>query len=381
MRTTADIVIVGAGVIGVSIAYQLTARGMKNVLVLDRGAVGRGQTEKCGGFIQTHWPDLPEVRMINRSRELFKDWAEQIGGECGFRQTGYLHVTGAKREPEVRRVHQMLLGAGIRSEWIEPADLKKLHPLLNIDDLVGGAYEEESGWADPMATTHSLAAAARRQGATIAEGVTVLQIGHRSGRIAGVETVDGFIATPVVVLAVGPWTHQLHPDPRIALPLWSKRGQVIYVDRPGGLPEQELAFYDEVTGLYCHVDGDANLVGIDWSFDTPWGPDRYRTDVDVDYSTVAHAALAHRFPALASARMVRGIVGLYDFTPDGQPIVDGPLGLEGYYVAAGFCGSGFKSAPITGLAMAELILDGKSRSVDIEHLRFARFSLLAQPHR
>jgi sarcosine oxidase, subunit beta len=374
VRSSADIVIVGAGIIGVSIAHQLTARGAKNVLVLDRGAIGRGQTQKGGGFIQTHWPELAEVRMIHRSREIFRDWGERIGGDCGFRANGYLHVTGPKREAEVRRVHRMLLDEGIRSEWLEPDELQKLQPSLNVDDLTGGAYESESGWADPLASTLSLAEAGKRQGAAIIEGVTVLQIAHKDGSIAGVETTEGFISAPIVVLAIGPWTSQLHPDPRAHLPIWPKRGQVIYCDRPGGLPREELAFYDEVTRLYTHPDGDTNLVGVDWDFDSVWGPDRYRREIDTEYATLALAALAHRFPSLESARIVRGVVGLYDFTPDGQPIVDGPLGLRGYYVAAGFSGSGFKSAPMTGLAMAELILDGKASSVDIEHLRFARFA-------
>src|SRR5687767_6592862 len=249
-----DIVIVGAGVIGASTAYHLSRRGAR-VLVLDRGAIGRGQTQKSSGFIQTHWPNLGEVRLIARSREVFRNWAEEIGGDCGFVETGYLHATGERKEAEVRRVHRMLLDEGLESTWIDASDLKELQPLLMTDDLTGGAFEKTSGWADPMRTTLSLAEAAQRHGAEIREGVPVLQIRHERGEVTGVETSEGFIACEKVILAIGPWTSTLHCDPRVHLPIRAERGQVIYADRPGGNPQRELCFYDEATGLYTHADG------------------------------------------------------------------------------------------------------------------------------
>jgi sarcosine oxidase subunit beta len=373
MKSTADIIVVGAGVIGASVAYYLAKKG-PDVLVLDRGAVGGGETSKCGGFIQTHWDDVREVRLIAHAREVFADWDSRIGGDCGWVKTGYLHVTGERDEANVRRVHGMLLDEGLESQWIEPTSLRELQPILHVDDLVGGAFEPGSGIADPMKTTLGLADAARRHGATFEEGVAVLQVCHKDGRIIGVESARGFIASPVVVLAVGPWTQTLHPNPTIQLPIVPKRGQVCYVDRPGGLPHEALAFYDEVTGLYTHADGDRNLVGIDWEFDEVWTPDAYKRKPDVDYVQHALEAIRIRLPAMAEAKLVGGVVGLYDFTPDGQPIVDGPLGIDGYYVAAGFSGSGFKSAPATGLALAELILEGRARTVDIDLWRYDRFA-------
>lgn len=371
--TTAEIVVVGAGVLGASIAFHLTRKGARDVLLVDRAGVCSGETAKSGGFVQTHWTGLGEVRLIHRAREMFHHWADVVGGDCGFLQTGYLHVTGPEREDAVRSVHQMLVEEGIESHWLDVPEVKRLQPLLKVDDLVGGAYEPQSGWADPVATTRSLAEAARTGGATIIEGVTVLQLSHRAGKITGVETTEGHISTPTVVLAVGPWTNLLHPDPRVHLPIQARRGQVCYMTRPGGLPRHEIAFYDEVTGLYTHTDGDEQLVGLDWNFDDVWGPDHYRREVDLDYVQAAHQALSFRFPSLRLSQPVRGLVGLYDFTPDGYPILDGPLGLEGYYVAAGFSGAGFKSAPMTGLGLAELVLEGRASSVDIDFLRLSRF--------
>jgi sarcosine oxidase subunit beta len=223
-----------------------------------------------------------------------------------------------------------------------------------------------------MKTTLSLADSARRGGASIHEGVAVLQIRHEQGRITGVETSEGFISAPTVILAAGPWTSTLHPDPRIHLPIKVERGQVCYSDRPGGLPQRELCFYDEQTGLYTHADGETNLVGLDWDFEHVWGPDDYQRETDPKYIEAAFITLGYRFPALARSRFIRGVVGLYDFTPDGLPIID-RMDLTGYYVAAGFSGAGFKSAPATGLGLAELVLDGRATSVDIDFLRLARF--------
>lgn len=373
---SSEIIVIGGGVMGASIAYHLALKGAHGVLLLERGAVCSGETAKSGGFVQTHWSSLDEVRLIAHSRKVFQNWGEIIGGDCRYQQIGYLHVTGSEREEAVRGTHQMLLDEGLPSHWLSPREMKKLQPLLKVDDLVGGAYEEVSGWACPIASTRSLAEAAQRLGVQICQGVKALQIAHRSGRVTGVETDQGHVETPVVVLAAGPWAPYLHPLAHDPLPILAKRGQVCYMNRPGGLPRKELAFYDEITGLYCHPDGEDHLVGLDWHFDVVWGADRYSTQIDSDYLQAAHSALCHRFPSLRNSVPVRGVVGLYDFTPDGHPIVDGPIGgLQGYYVAAGFSGAGFKSAPALGLGVAELVLEGKPTSVDLNFLRRDRFEV------
>lgn len=369
----ADIIVIGGGVIGASCAYHLAARGAE-VLLVERDRIGGGETAKSGGFVQTHWDRLAEIRLIAHAREVFRDWRERIGGDCGYVQNGYLHVTGARREAAVRATHQMIVDEGLASHWLDPRELVQLQPLLNVDDLVGGAYEPTSGWADPVATTRSLADAARRAGARIREGVTVLAIAHAAGRITGVATSDGELGCRAVVLAAGPAAPRLHIDAGAALPIQLDRGQVCYLSRPGGLPDKEIGFYDETTGLYTHADGDTNLVGIDWPFDPVDDPASYAREIDAAYLRAARSKLAHRFPRLLTSQLVRGVVGLYDFTPDGWPIIDGPLGVAGYYVAAGFSGIGFKTAPATGLGLAELVLDGRATSVDLEHLRLARFA-------
>lgn len=363
MTSSAGLVIVGAGVMGASLAYHLGQMGEKEVLLLDRGGLCSGETAKSGGFVQTHWSSPHEVKLIAWSRDFFAAHAQA----CGYVRGGYLHVTGPEREATVREVHEMLLGLGLPSLWLSPRELKKLQPLLRVDDLVGGAYEESSGWADPLATTRFLAS-----GADLREGVRVLQIAVRQGRVLGVETDQGFIASPRVVLCAGPWSAGLYPCPERPLPLLNKRGQVGYFSRPGGLPRRELGFYDEVTGLYTHPDGPEMLVGLDWHFEPLYGPDRYDREVDMDYVAGAQEALSRRFPSLASAQLSRGVVGVYDFTPDGHPVVDQVL--EGLWVAAGFSGAGFKSAPALGLALAEWIVQGQPRSLDLGFLSLGRFA-------
>jgi sarcosine oxidase subunit beta len=376
----ADIVIIGGGVIGASIAFHLGALGAKDVVLLERDAIGRGETHKSGGFVQTHWDLLAEVRLIARSREMFANWKDIVGGECGFVRGGYLHVTGTDREADVRRVHDMLIGDGLESHWIERDDLLSIQPLLNLDRLIGGAWEPASGWCDSLATTRSLAAAARDRGVDIREGVTVTKIEHAGGRITGVATTTGTIPCRAVILAAGPRVPVLHATPEVVLPLEVMRGQVAWMNRPNGLPEREIGFYDEVTGVYTHPNGELNLLGCDrhHPFSLVENPDDYKQDIDPKWLVKAAMAMGYRLPALREVAIQRGVTGLYDFTPDGQPILDGPIGgLDGYYLACGFSGVGFKSAPATGLGMAELVLRGAATSVDIAHLQWSRFATVA----
>jgi sarcosine oxidase subunit beta len=372
-----DIVVIGGGVIGCSIAYHLAARGARDVVLLERDTICSGETQKSGGFVQTHWDLLAEVKLIAHSREVFASWREQIGGDCGFVPGGYMHVTGPEREAAVRRVHDMLVAQGLPSHWLDPPELAQLQPILNVNRLVGGAWEPTSGWADPVATTRSLADAARARGVVLREGVAATALRHAGGRITSVETTAGTLACRVAILAAGPRVLALHPEPAIRLPIQIERGQLAYLSRPRGLPDREIGFYDELTGIYTHPAGELNLVGRDRDspFEVVVDPDHDRRDVDGKWVARTALMLGYRFPALSESLLVRGVTGLYDFTPDCQPIVDGPVGgLEGYYLAAGFSGVGFKSAPATGLAMAELVLDGKASSVDIAHLRWSRFA-------
>lgn len=371
----ADVVVVGGGVMGASVAYQLACRGAR-VTVIDRGAICSGQTRRSGGFVQTHWDTLAEVRLIAWSREMFADWGARVGGDCGYVRGGYLHVTGSDREPDVRRVHDMLCGDGLESHWLDRDALGELEPGLNLDRLIGGAWEPASGWADPLATTRGFIAAATSHGAIVREHVTATAIGHRGGRVTHVATSAGDLACDAAVVAAGPHTLALHPDPAIALPISIERGQVGHFVRPPGVARRTAGFYDEVTGLYTHPLGDLDLVGRDRDF--PFvhvvDPDEPEPAVAGKWTARAALALGYRFPALREATLHRGVSGLYDFTPDGQPIVDGPIGgLTGYYVCAGFSGVGFKSSPAIGLALAELIVDGRASTLSIDHLRLTRF--------
>ncbi len=372
---SAGIIIVGGGIVGASIAFHLAARGTKGVVLLEKGTICSGETAKAGGFVQTHWDTIEEVRLIAWSREVFASFGERVGGDCGWTRGGYLHVTGAEREPDVRRIHDMLIAEGLDSRWCSPEELLEIQPLLDTRDLVGGAWEASSGWANPVAATRGFTDAARAKGVEIREGVRVTRIVHASGAITGVETTDGPIAARVVVNAAGAYAKQLHAVPELPLPIEVRRGQCGYMSRPSGLPQREIGFYDEVTGLYTHPAGELNFVGRDRGMPFPPvdDPDHYVRDVDGKWIARAGLALAQRLPALGESVFHRGVTGLYDFTPDDQPIIDGPFGVAGYYVAAGFSGLGFKSAPATGLGMAELILDGRASSVNIAHLRYLRF--------
>lgn len=376
VKSTADVVIIGGGVVGAAAAFHLGRRGAGKVVVLEAGEICSGETRRSGGFIQTHWASRDEVRLIHRSLGIFQNWEDEVGGDCYFEETGYLHVTGPANEAKVREVHQMLLAEGFESHWLTPDEIKELEPELNVEGLVGGAYEPRSGWADPVATTRSLMDAAVESGAQVKEETPALQIQHNGSKVQGVVTPDGLIECPVVLLAAGPRTQRLHPDPRASLPILVRRGQVFYTDRPRGLPGKGLCFYDETTGMYTHpMNRMMNLVGIDWSFDFVYDADNYDTQVDADYVQAGLQALSLRYPGLAEATFMRGFTGLYDFTPDGHPMIGRAGNLEGYYLAAGFSGAGFKYAYSTGLGLAEFILDGHAHTVNLDAFSWERFDV------
>lgn len=376
MQRTADAVVVGAGVMGASVAFHLARAGVRQVVVLEKTGIAAGGTGKSAAFIRMHYTNEPEARMAIASFPVYQHWADAVGGDCGFTRTGFLMTVLPEDAEALRRNVVMLQDLGVKTEVLTAAEVKAAAPALATEDLALAAYEPESGYADPIATTQAFLDRAQALGARLEVGAEVLALRTRAGRIAGVETTRGPVDTPTVVLLTGPWTPRLLRTAGAELHITPHRAQLAAFRRPPPLAAGHPAVIDGAVGAYFRPTRDhLTLVGVGlWNGQGPTDPDTYEQANDPEFLPVARAKLARRLPAMGEAPYVRGHAGIYDMSPDTRAILDEVPTVRGLFVAAGFSGTGFKKAPAVGACLSELILDGRARTVDLRPFRWSRFA-------
>jgi glycine/D-amino acid oxidase-like deaminating enzyme len=374
---TADVVIIGGGVTGASTAYHLTLRGVRDVIVVDKGAIASGGTGKSSACVRQHYSTAETCRMIRYSLEFFQHFTERTeGGACGFRPTGYLLGVDERMRAPMEASVALQRSVGIDTRLVSIAEMREIEPRLRADDLVAGCYEPASGYCNPVETAHGFAQAARAAGARILQDTAVVGLLLDADRVRGVRTDDGDILAPVVINATGLWSARVSALAGVALPISVCRHKINIVTWPEADRRPHPMVYDFVTNIYTRPElGEHILVGgldADESHDVA-DPDRYREGVSLDESTEALARVSHRFPVLAEGRIARGYAGCFDVTPDWHPILD-RVGPEGYHVAAGFSGHGFKLSPAVGHMVAALVLEGPGGHPDLPTFRLARFA-------
>jgi sarcosine oxidase subunit beta len=375
MVRTYDAIVIGAGVIGASIAYHLTRAGVGRVALVERRTVCSGNTRKSGAIVRMHYTNDPEARLALFSLPYFQHWAEMVGGDCSFRQTGFALLVGPENVERLERNVQRLRRLGVETSALGPGDLREVMPSLKTDGVAAGAYEPLSGHADPIATTRSLVDAAVARGVELLERTPVSALAVSGGRISGVETNAGRLDAPVVVCAANTWSPALLATADVALPVAPRRAQVGYFERPAEHVGPHLVLLDTTTAMYTRPNGDREILGgaADVTGAAPTDPDCYDESADPDFAPAVLERLGARVPSLAAARFSRGEAGLYDMSPDTRAIIDRAPGVGGLYVAAGFSGTGFKKAPAIGAGLADMITTGESRRVDLEPFRLSRF--------
>lgn len=374
---TADVVIIGGGVTGASTAFHLTRRGLTDVVVVDKGTIASGGTGKSSACVRQHYSTAETCRMIRYSLEFFQRFAEHTGGaSCGFRHTGYLLGVDERMRPPMEASVALQRSVGIDTRLISPADMREIEPRLRADDWVAGCYEPASGYCNPVETAQGFARAARAAGARIVEDTAVSGLLMEGDRIRGVRTAAGTIEAPVVVNAAGLWSAGVAALAGVDLPIHVCRHKISIVSWPETERRPHPMVYDFVTNIYTRPEmGEHILVGgldAEESQDSA-DPDAYREGVSLDESTDALARVSHRFPVLADGHIARGYAGCFDVSPDWHPVLD-RVGPEGYYVAAGFSGHGFKLSPAVGHMMATLITEGPAGHPDLPTFRLSRFA-------
>jgi sarcosine oxidase subunit beta len=372
MERTADVVIIGAGVMGTSTAFQLVQRGVKRVVVLEKSSVAAGSSGKSSALVRMHYTFLPEARLALASLRWFEEWKDRVGGSCGFTKTGFVRLVTPDKTHLLRQNVERLQKIGINTRLISRDDLRALDPDTDTRDIDVAAYEPDSGYADGYSTANAFMEAARRGGAMLHQGVTVTDLLVQGGRIQGVKTSAGDIAAPLVISTAGPWSGPLLRRIGVELPLVPSRHQIMILERPQDLPPSRI--YITPGSLYFRPDAAGlTLVGYGPGEDHV-DPDAYRDAVDDDIQQEGAARMAQRIPAMERARMRRGYAGCYTMTPDGKLIVDQAPGIAGLYIGAGFSGTGFKISPAVGIALAELVTQGQATTVDVLPFSARRFA-------
>jgi len=379
----ADILVIGAGVTGASLAFHLARRRAGRVTVLDQESVGFGGSGRSAGLIRTHYSFRPEVQLAARSLEIFRNWMEIVGGPGDFRSTGFIRIVGPDETDRLRANVAMQREVGVNTRLVSCDDLREIVPGWEGRDIIAAAYEPDSGYADSAGAATDLLTSARTMGVDYRADTRVVELIAEAGRVRGARTTRGPIEAPVVVAATGPWTRRLLQPLGIELPIETEYHEIAVLRNPPRLSTTGCACIDSTLGIYFRPEiGGLTLVG---GLSGPRGadPDLYG-DVASSGSLAEMAmSIARRIPAMAEAGVAHGITGLYDMTPDSRPLLGELPACRGLHVAAGFSGMGFKIAPAVGLVLAELLLDGAGTTVDISAFsptRFAEGHPINPPH-
>jgi glycine/D-amino acid oxidase-like deaminating enzyme len=382
VNRTADVVVVGGGVVGASAAYHLAAAGAGRVLLLERAdRLAAGSTGACAGGFRFQFSSAINVRLSQASVPMITGFTRKHGLPLDVAQHGYLFlVRGEELWRDFLAANQLHASLGVRAEVLTPEEALAIAPGIAIEGLVGATYGPEDGIADPSGLTQGYATLARRAGAEIELGVGVERVRADDGRVRGVDTRGGAIDAGVVVNAAGPWAGVLAATADVDLPLEPIPRHVLVTGPFLAAPERRTLVIDAATTFYFHREGAGVLMGMGS------GSERPSFETTADESFIADELLptaVRIFPPLEEASVEHSWVGLYEMTPDRHPIIGEAPGVAGFYLANGFSGHGFQHAPVVGKLLSELIVGGTATTVDIASLgleRFERGDLVREGH-
>ncbi|MCT4564704.1 MAG: FAD-binding oxidoreductase [Maledivibacter sp.] len=379
MIKTADVVIIGGGISGVSIAYNLAKKGVRNVAVIEKGYLASGSTGRCGAGIRQQWGTEMNCKIAKFACELFENANEELeyDGDIEFKQGGYLMISSTEKEHEQFKKNVELQNSlGIPSRLLNLEEAKEIVPFLNTDGLISATFCQKDGHLNPFHTTEAFARAAERLGVKIYKFTEVTDIVIENGKVKGVKTTKGDISTNIVVNGAGGYSQAIGKMAGIELPVYSERHQILVTEAIEQVLGPMVMSFS--LNLYCQqVPHGGLLMGRGDEGE----PRDLRITSGWHFLEEMAKTITGILPPLKNARMIRQWAGIYNITPDRQPILGPVDGVEGYYLAVGFSGHGFMFGPATGVLIAESILGEETTlPIDMLHLnRFERGELIFEP--
>lgn len=379
MKKHAEAVVIGGGINGVAIAYNLAKRGLKDVVLLERNFLASGSTGRCGAGVRCQWGTKMNCLLSKASIEFFENINEELGyeGDCEFKQGGYLLLATTEKEVDQFKKNIVLQNSlGIPSKFITTDEAKEIVPYLNTDGIIAAAFCEKDGHANPFIVVDAFANAARRLGVEINTFTKVTGIKTENGRVVGVVTNKGEIETNRVINAAGGFSQVIAQMAGVDIPNYSERHQILVTEPVNPVLGPMVMSFS--LNLYIQQTPNGSFI---MGYGDPNEPHGYEMGSSWDFLEVMSKKAVSLLPPLKDLRVIRQWAGLYNMTPDRQPILGGYPGLQGYYMAVGFSGHGFMLGPITGILMAQYIL-GEETSIDITRLdagRFERGELVLEP--
>jgi sarcosine oxidase subunit beta len=368
MKNTADVVVIGGGIQGLSCAFHLAAKGVKNVSLVELDLLGSGSSGRSAAML-VHAMWSPQTILLSRlSAQEYFAFEQIVGEKFDYKPIGHMTVATANAEHALREEVAMQQSMNVPIEVLTPEDIKNAVPALHVEDLVLGAVCWKDGVIDPHAVMQGYARAARKLGAEINEMARATGIVLEKGRVVAVETTEGKIATPLVVNATGARAKEVGSWVGLDLPITNYKRHIFITDEFPAIPQNTPFVMDSEVEWYFRKEGENVLMGMgreeSTSFESQFEP-------EFQEKVIERAAL--RAPILLNAKILRGWAGLRALTPDDLPVLGYAPGVEGFLNCCGWGGHGVMHAPAGGILTSEVIVDGKASSLDITPFRYERF--------
>lgn len=354
MKPTADAVIVGGGCMGASVAFHLSRLGITDIVLVERDSfLGTGSTGRNAGGVRHQFSQEANIRLSIESIRTLEHFDEHVGRSADLHQNGYLFLLSATTSAATFRQHvEMQRKLGVKVDWLSPAEAARVAPGISVDGVIAATFCERDGIADPNSVTMGFAKAAEKAGVTIERDTEVTSIAVAGGRIQSVSTSRGTISTPIVVNAAGPWARSVGRMAGVEVPVDPYRRHIFIAKAPDdGIPPNRIMVIDFETTFYFHRESTGVLFGMGDKDESP----TFDTTVQWDFLPKVVEVAAGRLPALRDAEITHSWAGLYEVTPDANPIIGPATGVDGLFLITGFSGHGFQHSPAAGRILADVI--------------------------
>ncbi len=372
---TAEAVVIGGGVNGTSVAFHLAKAGLRDVVLVERWHLGAGATGKSGALVRMHYSNEPETRLAYESLKYFEHWGDIVGGDCGFRQVGTLVYASPEHRSHLEANLDVQRKVGVSSRLVTTEEVRDIDPSVQVEEGEVVAYEPDSGYADPNATTFAFAEAANAMGVEVMEETRALGVVIERGKVTGVRTERGTIRTPRVVIVAGAWANQLLEPIGIDLGLFPRQSRIAIFRWPMDRSPKHPTFIDHANHTWGRpIDGTCTLGGGETGPPLRVDPEDYPEAVAQEYIGFTRERLARRIPSIARSTARGNWACALMGSPDSRPVIGGIDQYDGLYTMAGDNGSSFKTAPAIGKCLTELMLDGRATTVDLTPFRPSRFA-------